>query len=267
MKKYTIKKKCFASLAITIALIFSCYVPVSAMISTSDITQNSLNLKRYSYKDNATINSDINLLNSVGIMPNSVTLSDSKEGEFIYNAVFGEYTNTIRISRPTDGSIIFDIKEGDIENTLIIKPDGEMVLDGERVKIFPNNSTKNIINTPVAMSSSWSTTPPAGVTSWTYLRTVSDKSIFLNTPAGQLTTGAIGIILSQAGWLGYVYNVALFAHNVGAYSTCLSLKSLRYAGNPRYLLAYKVNQTLYTGKNFTGKSKTYVSYGYRVPNI
>gem|GEM_PF-441796 len=164
------------------------------------------------------------------------------------------------------GSIIFDVKEGDIENHLVVEPNGDMYLDGRKLEIS-DVSSENFNGITPKRASSWSSRPPAGVKSWSYHRTVSRKKVYLNTKAGQVTAAVIGIILTGAGWVGYVYNAACFAHLTGGYSSCLSFKSVRYVGNPRYLRAYRLDQTLYTEANFKGKSTFYRTYGYNIPNV
>lgn len=87
------------------------------------------------------------------------------------------------------------------------------------------------------------------------------------TNAGQISISALGIILFNAGWLGYVVSCASFIHTVESDSKCLSLKRKTYDGIPKGYLAVKVVESAFTKANYKGKKKTVVQYGYNVPNV
>ena len=210
---------------------------------------------------------DLEILKLFGIKPDSVKYNNnSTTGEFTYTTNISGDINDISLLKRKYGSIIFDVKEGDIENHLVVEPNGDMYLDGRKLEIS-DVSSENFNDITPKRASSWSSRPPAGVKSWSYHRTVSRKKVYLNTKAGKVTAAVIGIILTGAGWVGYVYKAASFAHLTGGYSSCLSFKSVRYVGNPRYLRAYRLDQTLYTEANFKGKSTFCRTYGYNIPNV
>lgn len=112
---------------------------------------------------------------------------------------------------------------------------------------------------------------PSNIKSWKFrkeFRKETKKShIYLNTKAGQISISALGIILFNAGWLGYVVSCASFIHTVGSDSKCLSLKRKTYDGIPKGYLAVKVVESAFTKANYKGKKKTVVQYGYNVPNV
>lgn len=265
MKKHIIGNKRIIVLFIVLTLLFSYSIPISAATNIPD--RKSIDLRSFSVGDKVTISNDLEILKSFGIKPDSVKYnSNSTTGEFTYTTNISGSINDISLLKRKDGSIIFDVKEGDIENHLVVEPNGDMYLDGRKLEIS-DVSSENFNGITPKRASSWSSRPPAGVKSWSYHRTVSRKKVYLNTKAGQVTAAVIGIILTGAGWVGYVYNAACFAHLTGGYSSCLSFKSVRYVGNPRYLRAYRLDQTLYTEANFKGKSTFYRTYGYNIPNV
>lgn len=264
-KKHIIGNKRIIVLFIVLTLLFSYSIPISAATNIPD--RKSIDLRSFSVGDKVTISNDLEILKSFGIKPDSVKYnSNSTTGEFTYTTNISGSINDISLLKRKDGSIIFDVKEGDIENHLVVEPNGDMYLDGRKLEIS-DVSSENFNGITPKRASSWSSRPPAGVKSWSYHRTVSRKKVYLNTKAGQVTAAVIGIILTGAGWVGYVYNAACFAHLTGGYSSCLSFKSVRYVGNPRYLRAYRLDQTLYTEANFKGKSTFYRTYGYNIPNV
>lgn len=53
----------------------------------------------------------------------------------------------------------------------------------------------------------------------------------------------------------------------GSVQVAYPFESVRYVGKPRYLRAYRLDQTLYTEANFKGKSTFYRTYGYNIPNV
>jgi hypothetical protein len=265
MKKHIIGNKRIIVLFIVLTLLFSYSIPISAATNIPD--RKSIDLRSFSVGDKVTISNDLEILKSFGIKPDSVKYnSNYTTGEFTYTTNISGSINDISLLKRKDGSIIFDVKEGDIENHLVVEPNGDMYLDGRKLEIS-DVSSENFNGITPKRASSWSSRPPAGVKSWSYHRTVSRKKVYLNTKAGQVTAAVIGIILTGAGWVGYVYNAACFAHLTGGYSSCLSFKSVRYVGNPRYLRAYRLDQTLYTEANFKGKSTFYRTYGYNIPNV
>ena len=265
MKKHIIGNKRIIVLFIVLTLLFSYSIPISAATNIPD--RKSIDLRSFSVGDKVTISNDLEILKSLGIKPDSVKYnSNYTTGEFTYTTNISGSINDISLLKRKDGSIIFDVKEGDIENHLVVEPNGDMYLDGRKLEIS-DVSSENFNGITPKRASSWSSRPPAGVKSWSYHRTVSRKKVYLNTKAGQVTAAVIGIILTGAGWVGYVYNAACFAHLTGGYSSCLSFKSVRYVGNPRYLRAYRLDQTLYTEANFKGKSTFYRTYGYNIPNV
>ena len=265
MKKHIIGNKRIIVLFIVLTLLFSYSIPISAATNIPD--RKSIDLRSFSVGDKVTISNDLEILKSFGIKPDSVKYnSNYTTGEFTYTTNISGSINDISLLKRKDGSIIFDVKEGDIENHLVVEPNGEMYLDGRKLEIS-DVSSENFNGITPKRASSWSSRPPAGVKSWSYHRTVSRKKVYLNTKAGQVTAAVIGIILTGAGWVGYVYNAACFAHLTGGYSSCLSFKSVRYVGNPRYLRAYRLDQTLYTEANFKGKSTFHRTYGYNIPNV
>lgn len=264
-KKHIIGNKRIIVLFIVLTLLFSYSIPISAATNIPD--RKSIDLRSFSVGDKVTISNDLEILKSFGIKPDSVKYnSNYTTGEFTYTTNISGSINDISLLKRKDGSIIFDVKEGDIENHLVVEPNGDMYLDGRKLEIS-DVSSENFNGITPKRASSWSSRPPAGVKSWSYHRTVSRKKVYLNTKAGQVTAAVIGIILTGAGWVGYVYNAACFAHLTGGYSSCLSFKSVRYVGNPRYLRAYRLDQTLYTEANFKGKSTFYRTYGYNIPNV
>lgn len=264
-KSILVGNKRIIVLFIVLTLLFSYSIPISAATNIPD--RKSIDLRSFSVGDKVTISNDLEILKSFGIKPDSVKYnSNSTTGEFTYTTNISGSINDISLLKRKDGSIIFDVKEGDIENHLVVEPNGDMYLDGRKLEIS-DVSSENFNGITPKRASSWSSRPPAGVKSWSYHRTVSRKKVYLNTKAGQVAAAVIGIILTGAGWVGYVYKSAMFAHLTGGYSSCLSFKSVRYVGNPRYLRAYRLDQTLYTEANFKGKSTFHRTYGYNIPNV
>ena len=265
IKKHIIGNKRIIVLFIVLTLLFSYSIPISAATNIPD--RKSIDLRSFSVGDKVTISNDLEILKLFGIKPDSVKYNNnSTTGEFTYTTNISGDINDISLLKRKDGSIIFDVKEGDIENHLVVEPNGDMYLDGRKLEIS-DVSSENFNDITPKSASSWSSRPPAGVKSWSYHRTVSIKKVYLNTKAGKVAAAVIGFILTKAGWVGYVYKAANFAHLTGGYSSCLSFKSVRYVGNPRYLRAYRLDQTLYTEANFKGKSTFHRTYGYNIPNV
>lgn len=143
------------------------------------------------------------------------------------------------------------------KNKLKICSNGDLFLDGEKIVIQEESSysDNDSITNFRSKQSGWTSTPPSNIKSWKFRKETKKSHIYLNTKAGQISISALGIILFNAGWLGYVVSCASFIHTVGSDSKCLSLKRKTYDGIPKGYLAVKVVESAFTKANYKGKKK------------
>ncbi|MBQ2837710.1 MAG: hypothetical protein IJE67_06255 [Peptococcaceae bacterium] len=77
---------------------------------------------------------------------NDDTIVRSTEENYIFSIQLGDYINDITVLNQTKDETVYFIKQGSIENTLILRNDGKVILDGNEVTFSSNISEEIVAN-------------------------------------------------------------------------------------------------------------------------
>lgn len=271
------KRYATISIALIVCLLVS-IIPTFAVTGNteSQVTANESVIARlaktndFTVKDKSQINRDLSVMKDLALPVNQIKDISRRKSKLIYSMkMTNDVTDDIVVSKAVNGDVELAITEGDLKNKLKICSNGDLFLDGEKIVIQEESSysDNDSITNFRSKQAGWTSTPPSNIKSWKFRKETKKSHIYLNTKAGQISISALGIILFNAGWLGYVVSCASFIHTVGSDSKCLSLKRKTYDGIPKGYLAVKVVESAFTKANYKGKKKTVVQYGYNVPNV
>jgi hypothetical protein len=218
----------------------------------------------------------VNLVTNIAHMGFEVTNISVNEKDNPVIDIYSGKESKIEVKYATNSKIAMTVSEGKTKNELIVKDDGSMIVDGVLVS---DDKTSNDLVYMNAFDDSYQSNCPYGTSAnyTDYVDTSRDADVGLTTMARNLTTLILAAIIGRfiPGFdlvLGFSMTVAEYIKKYDPLSTAASYVSKQYIHTKGYFVnstmaVKKLITTIYTRKNYAGKSTVAVYYFIHKLNI
>ena len=237
----------------------------------------------------ADVKEDMLVLGSLGVDSNFTDIRKTDDDKIEFQYSYGVETDYVIVESQLDGDVILNTytENKDKESIVELKNNGEIILNGEKVKIdvetvgqYNDGMEEEQEIYEACGQTTIQSNPPSRTKSSDYtklVRTNNCKNAVLNTTLGQLTTYALEAILIKLypplSMIGIGYDLAQILQSSDPHSSSLSWKEKFYAHKDSlkdtdvYQLQHvnKVVAKWYSSANY--KDYTYTSTYYSITNI
>ena len=212
---------------------------------------------------------DVDLVESVSFK------GDNPVYRFVYD---GGYISDVEVSSLFGGSYRLDITEGDLCDSVIIKSDGSLIVDGLKIQgrdtssVFASGSESGV-STHQFVASVSSNDPLRGKAKYYHEKTVKVANMALPKVLNKMTLSAIISVASKAipgaGGVAVKITAAAFRYLVKQNPSAKALSSVQSVSNPPrsayaggFTSVAKAVTTYYSKTNYKGSKTKCTSYYY-----
>lgn len=219
---------------------------------------------------------NMNCLSKLGIPKDkveNVIVKKSKERkaeDILYKVnITGDTIDYITVKEES-GDITMNVEEGEIHNELVVKKDGDIYVDGDKVLFENEDSLDSTIDgeaVPFVSGVTYTKKKPKEIKAWRgYSLNWICSSVKLQKRMGDLAVATVITVLmsSLAGSVAGVFAGDAITHlkSSDPYTKGISYKMwVANSKNPSTSRYTKLKQTLYSRKKFKGKKSSVVFYG------